>query len=82
MLFAASMAAWWLTVDTDTVLTYMTQGDERVRAWHLSLEGLSYRKSEFPPELIPHIEWGLRSFLVADWFAAVRAALPVPEYYR
>lgn len=39
VLFAASMAAWWLTVDTDTVLTYMTQGDERVRAWHLSLEG-------------------------------------------
>ncbi|MCE8740136.1 hypothetical protein K0F50_22525, partial [Bacteroides fragilis] len=22
VLFAASMAAWWLTVDTDTVLTY------------------------------------------------------------
>ena len=34
--FAASMAAWWMAVDMDTVLTYMTQGDERVRAWHLS----------------------------------------------
>ena len=82
VLFAASMAAWWLTVDTDTVLTYMTQGDERVRAWHLSLEGLSYRKSEFPPELIPPIEWGCRCYLVADGFAAVRAALPVPENCR
>lgn len=82
VLFAASMAAWWLTVDTDTVLTYMTQADERVRAWHLSLEGLSYRKSEFPPELIPPIEWGCRCYLVADGFAAVRAALPVPENYR
>ena len=51
--FAASMAAWWMAVDMDTVLTYMTQGDERVRAWHLSLEGISFRKSEFPPELIP-----------------------------
>ena len=25
--FAASMAAWWMAVDMDTVLTYMTQGD-------------------------------------------------------
>ena len=24
--FAASMAAWWMAVDMDTVLTYMTQG--------------------------------------------------------
>lgn len=75
VLLAASMAAWWLTVDSETVVTYMTQGDERVRAWHLSLEGVSYRKSEFPPELIPPIEWGCRCFLIADGFASVRASM-------
>lgn len=75
VLFAASIAAWWLTVDTESIITYMTQGDERVRPWHLSLEGLSFRKSEFPPELIPPIEWGCRCYLVADGFAAVQVAL-------
>ena len=42
----------------------------------------AYGKSEFPPELIPPIEWGCRCYLVADGFAAVRAALPVPENCR
>ena len=52
MFFAAKMAAWWMAVNAESVITYMTQGDERVRPWHLSLEGVSYRKSEFPAELI------------------------------
>lgn len=82
VLFAASMAAWWLTISPETVVTYMTQGDERVRPWHLSLEGLSYRKSEFPPELIPPVEWGCRCFLVADGFASVHGALPAAGEYR
>lgn len=82
VLFAATMAAWWLTIDAGTIVTYMTQGDERVRAWHLSLEGISYRKSEFPPELIPPIEWGCRCFLVADGFASVYGALPTAKERR
>lgn len=82
VLFAASMAAWWLTISPETVVTYMTQGDERVRPWHLSLEGISYRKSEFPPELIPPVEWGCRCFLVADGFASVHGALPAAGEYR
>ena len=71
---AAAMAAWWITVDGDSVITYMTQGDERVRALHLSLEGVSFRKSEFPPELIPPIDWGCRCFLVSNGFASVHAS--------
>lgn len=75
VLFAAGMAAWWLTVDADTLITFMTQSDERVRPWHMALEGLSYRKREFPPELIPPIEWGCRCFLSADGFGSVYGAL-------
>ena len=44
----------------------MTQGDERVRAWHLSLEGITYPKQEFPAELIPPIEHGCRCFLLTQ----------------
>ena len=79
VLFAAKMAAWWMTVNAESVITYMTQGDERVRPWHLSLEGVSYRKSEFPAELIPPIEWGCRCYLIANGFAAVRASLSIDK---
>lgn len=78
--FAAKMAAWWIAVSAESVVTYMTQGDERVRPWHLSLEGVSYRKSEFPPALIPPIEWGCRCYLVADGFASVRASMNHDRY--
>ena len=35
---AAAMAAWWMAVSENTLVTFMTQGDERVRPWHLSFE--------------------------------------------
>lgn len=75
VLFAASMAAWWLAVDAGTVVTFMTQGDERVRPWHEAWEGISYLKREFPIELIPPLEWGCRCFLIADGFGSVYGAL-------
>lgn len=75
VLFAARMAAWWLVIDSETIITFMTQRDERVRPWHQALEGLSYRKREFPPELIPPIEWGCRCFLSADGFGSVYGAI-------
>lgn len=80
VLFSAAMAAWWIGVATDTLLTYTTQGDERVRPWHESLEGISYPKSEFPPELIPPIEYGCRCFLVADGHSSVIASLDGKDY--
>ena len=79
---AALMAAWWIGIMDESIVTYMTQGDERVRATHLSLEGTSYRKSEFPAELIPPIEWACRCYLVADGMSSVHGALPAHKDYR
>lgn len=76
VLYAAAVAAWWMDVPSDTLVTYMTQGDERVRAWHLSLEGTTYPKREFPPELIPPIEFGCRCFLITEGSASrIKAVL-------
>jgi hypothetical protein len=63
---AATMAAWWITVPQDTLVSYMTQGDERVRAWHLSMEGLTFPKHKFPEALIPPIEHGCRCYLMTE----------------
>lgn len=73
--YAAGVAAWWLGVDDGALVTFCTQGDERVRAWHLSHEGVTFPKREFPEELIPPIEWGCRCYLTADGFGAVHASL-------
>lgn len=66
VLYAAGIAGWWINQSSGTLITYMTQGDERVRDTHLALEGLTYPKGSFPSELIPPIEWGCRCYLVAD----------------
>lgn len=64
--YAMGIAAGWVVYSNDTVLTYMTQGDERVRPWHMALEGTSYPKSSFPDWLIPPIEHGCRCYLVEE----------------
>ena len=64
--YAMKMAAWWLSVEENTYLTYMTQGDERVRPTHMALEGLSYPKYAFPEWLIPPIDYCCRCFLVEE----------------
>jgi hypothetical protein len=79
VLHAATIAAWWITLENETLVTFMTQGDERVRAWHLSHEGISYPKREFPPELIPPIESGCRCFLITDSYSSVSGAVKKKE---
>lgn len=76
---AAMIAAFWIGSSAETIITFNTQGDERVRPWHLSYEGVSYPKSEFPPELIPPIEWGCRCFLTAYGFGSVYGSLLKPQ---
>lgn len=66
VLYAAGIAGWWINQSSGTLITYMTQGDERVRDTHLALEGLTYPKNEFPSDLIPPIEWGCRCYLLSD----------------
>ena len=64
--YAMIIAAGLVGVADSTVLTYMTQGDERVRPWHLQYEGFSAPKSQFPAWLIPPIEHQCRGYLVED----------------
>lgn len=64
--YAMIIAAQLISVSNNTVLTYMTQGDERVRPWHLQYEGYSAPKSSFPAWLIPPIEHACRCYLVED----------------
>ena len=68
VLYAASIASWWIDIPSNTIITYMTQGDERVRASHLSLEGLSFPKNEFPSDLIPPIDYACRCYLMSNGF--------------
>lgn len=76
---AAMVAAFWMSTSDETIITFNTQSDERVRPWHLSYEGVSYPKSQFPPELIPPIEWACRCYLTADGFGSVSASVLSPE---
>lgn len=73
--YAALVASWWIGIPDNSIITYMTQGDERVRALHLSLEGISYLKRDFPQELIPPIDFGCRCYLLSNGFGTAYASL-------
>ena len=78
VLQAAMVAAFWIGTSENSYITYNTQNDERVRAWHQSYDGLTYLKSEFPPELIPPIEWACRCFLTSDGYGSVFSSILKP----
>ena len=64
--YAMMVAASLITVKNTTILTYMTQGDERVRPWNRQYEGVTAPKSSFPAWLIPPIEHMCRCYLIED----------------
>lgn len=85
--YATIVAAALAAIKEDTVLMYMTMGDERVRPWHLQYEGYSAPKSRFPDWLIPPIEHQCRCYLVEDTastMGAIQASTtPVmPEWFN
>lgn len=79
VLQAAIIALFWLGISNETIVTFNTQRDERVRELHASFDGLSYRKSEFPPELIPPIEWACRCYLTSDGYGSIFGSILRPE---
>lgn len=64
--YAMFVASQLVAMSGNTTLMYMTQGDERVRPWHLQFEGFTAPKSQFPAWLIPPIEHACRCYLVED----------------
>lgn len=66
VMYAMMIAARFAKFHEGTTLIYMTQGDNRVRPWHLDWEGFEAPKERFPEWLIPPIEAGCRCFLVED----------------
>ena len=65
--FSAGVASSFLLMPDNATLTYMTQGDERVRDNHRALEGLTFTKAQFPEWLIPPIDWRCRCYLVQSY---------------
>ena len=64
--YAMMIAAQLVLLSNNVTLMYMTQGDERVRPWHLQYEGFTAPKLQFPAWLIPPIEHACRCYLVED----------------
>lgn len=80
--YAMIVAAYLSSMRDETILMYMTMGDERVRPWHLQFEGYTAPKSQFPAWLIPPIEHQCRCFLVEDSPTSVVSSIQaasVPE---
>ena len=64
ILFALGAAKKWNSYKNEDIIQYTTQRDERVRESHAILDGIRYRKSQFPEALVPPIDWGCRCYLI------------------
>lgn len=62
--FALSLAYEFNLFGSEDIIEFKTQGDERVRASHQILDGIRYRKSQFPAGLVPPIAHGCRCYLI------------------
>lgn len=62
--YAMSIAYKWIHLSANELLTYWTMNDNRVRPWHLALQGYTARRDDFPAWMIPPIEWHCRCFLI------------------
>lgn len=62
--YAMGIAYKWIQFGSSEYLTYWTMNDNRVRPWHLALQGYTERRDDFPSWMIPPIEWHCRCFLM------------------
>lgn len=82
--YAMIVASKLLSYPDEELLMYMTMGDERVRPWHLDLEGFTAPASSFPAWMVPPIEHQCRCYLVDGnsyngAIPDVSAAMVMPE---
>lgn len=64
--YSMNIASWWVLLPINEYLTYMTQNDDRVRPWHMALQGFTAKRDDFPAWMIPPIEWACRCYLLAE----------------
>lgn len=63
--YAMLVANKWIHMGGNELLTYWTMNDNKVRPWHLALQGYTARQDDFPSWMIPPIEWNCRCFLIS-----------------
>lgn len=61
--YAMGIALAWIHYTENTIITYNTQRDDRVRPWHAQFDGYYETRDKFPEWLIPPIEWACRCYL-------------------
>lgn len=79
--YAMEVAYKWIKWGADDYLTYWTMNDNKVRPWHLALQGYTAKRDDFPSWMIPPIEWHCRCFLLNSSDEEVLNSTPVRKVY-